>query len=231
MRHHQELMQEIPPIGSCLSSCSGYWTHLTTLILISLLALLRIESLVSKLCWVHQRLLGLLLFVKLTVHSDKLTIRRVNTLVRRLGLSTRELFSRTVYLHRVHLWVFDITRQGVGRSLDRHVWRLSLSSTQLSQVHIPSKVPACHLRHHRRHRLTTCILRKRRCHLLYNLLLLLKRTLLLLGLLSGNSCSIMCDSCVHCCSSRRHGRWLIHKHFTRRTKNYYYLSTLFDLRK
>ena len=156
--------------------------------------------------------------------------------MRRLGLSTRELFSRTVNLHRVHLWVFDITRQQrVGRSLDRHVWRLSLSSTQLSQVHIPSKVPACHLRHHRGRRLTTtCILRKRRCHLLNNLLLLLKMmTLVLLGLLSGNRGSIMCDSCVNCCSSRRHGRWwLIHKHFTRRTKNYYYLmSTLFDLRK
>ncbi len=223
-------MQEITTNGSWLTSSIGYWTHLATLILISLLALLRIERLVSnKLCWVYQRLL---LFVKLTVHSDKLTIRRVNTLVRRLGLSTRELFSRTVYLHRVHLWVFDITRQRVGRSLDRHVWRLSLGSTQLSQVHIASKVPACHLRHRRGHRLTTtCILRKRRLHLLNNLLLLLIMTLLLLGLLSGNRGSIMCDGCVQCCSSRRHGRWLIHKHFTRRTKNYYYLSTLFDLRK
>ena len=82
LRHHQELMQEIPTIGSCLSSCSGYWTHLTTLIMIDLLALLRIDSLVTKLCWVHQRLLQLLLFVKLTVHPDKLTIRRVNTFVR-----------------------------------------------------------------------------------------------------------------------------------------------------
>jgi hypothetical protein len=82
LRHHQELMQEIPTIRSCLSSCRGYWTHLTTLILISLLALLRIEILVTKLCWVHQRLLQLLLFVKLTVYPDKLTIRRVNTLVR-----------------------------------------------------------------------------------------------------------------------------------------------------
>ena len=82
LRHHQELMQEIPTIRRCLSSCRGYWTHLTTLILISLLALLRIEILVTKLCWVHQRLLQLLLFVKLTVYPDKLTIRRVNTLVR-----------------------------------------------------------------------------------------------------------------------------------------------------
>jgi len=75
-------MQEIPTIWSCLSSCRGLWTHLTALILIRLLALLRIEILVTKLCWVHQRLLQLLLFVKLTVHPDKLTIRWVNTLVR-----------------------------------------------------------------------------------------------------------------------------------------------------